>query len=118
MRRARAVTMLRNYTNPKKNNEKVNTMTKKTQLELANEWAEKLSPKDKKKVFGGQEPTFDQWWPTLTNVDKLNEYYKWKEIARPPKAQPKPKPEPKAEPKPKKEPPKKGKGKSKGKGKK
>jgi len=61
----------------------------KTKLEQAEEWAGKLTKEEKKTVFGGQEPNFDSWWPTLSTVDKLYEWNKWKGIvkgsAKPPK---------------------------------
>ena len=55
-------------------------MVEKTELELAEDWVEKLNPHEKKRIFGGNDPTFGKWWPSLTNVDKLGEYNKWKAI--------------------------------------
>ena len=90
-------------------------MTKKTELELAEDWAGKLNPHEKKRVFGGEDPNFDKWWPSLTTVDKLYEYNKWHRLCPGTKAVAKAKPKAEKKPAPKKKTPpkKKGKGKKK-----
>jgi len=94
-------------------------MVKLTELEQAEAWVKKLNPHEKKRIFGGQEPNFDEWWPSLTTVDKLYEYNKWKRICPGTKAQTKIKPAPaKAKQEPKKAGKKKAPAKGKGKGKK
>ena len=87
-------------------------MKEDTILNKAEAWAGRLNPHEKKRVFGGQNPKFDGWWKSLTNVDKVNEYNKWKGVCPGTKAVAKAKPKPKKEP-PKKKAPAKGKGKGK-----
>jgi outer membrane biosynthesis protein TonB len=67
-----------------------------SQIQLANDWAKYLTPNEKKRVFGGEEPSFDKWWPSIGNPDKIHEYNKWKDVCpgNPPKPVPEPKPEP------------------------
>ena len=53
-----------------------------TEIEQAEDWAGHLTNAEKKKVFGGEEPDFNAWWPSLTSVDKLYEWNKWKDIVK------------------------------------